>query len=67
MDYIGKKSWGKGTPNPWTGEFRVGAGYASQDDPVKVDTEGCWENMAASISFDMLIGTKVSHLWGFET
>lgn len=63
-----KEKLGEGQPpNPWAGEFRVEAGYASQDDRIKVGTEGYWENVAASICFDVLIGTKVSHLWGFET
>jgi hypothetical protein len=33
--------------SPWAGEFRVGAGCASQDDPV-TGTEGCCKNLAAS-------------------
>lgn len=44
------------TTSTWAGEFREGVGYASQEDLKQGGTEECWENLAISVCFHMLIG-----------
>lgn len=36
---------------PWAEEFRVRGGMCELEGPA---TEGCWENLAACVCFDML-------------
>lgn len=49
LDYIGKSG-----PAPWVGEFRIGAGYASQEDPVTGRDRGMLGEPGGQVCFGML-------------
>lgn len=51
---IGKSCWGKDSPSPWAGKFRVGGRVC------QVGTEECWENLEARSALICKICTPVS-------